>query len=138
MNKLLITLLFAAAAAFGQDTPKYAVSGGVDSGIFGTFHYRLSENTSTYSNLHFTGLGATLSQGLSYTLLHANEFQMGVAADAGFTSRAQFAMSVGVMPSFDISKWTKVSGLSVVGRVQMQRIGSTYSPNIGIGLSKSF
>ncbi len=139
--KTIILLFIVLGSVFAQDlaTTRNYVAAGVDSGIFTTFGIRLGQNTSTYTNAHFvTGSGVVLSQGLAYTMFRANQFSMAAAVDAGVTSRAQFAMGAGFLPSYDISRWTKISGLSIVGRVQMQSIGGSYSPNIGIGVAKGF
>lgn len=135
--KLFILTFITAIAAFCQDAPKYSVGAGVDNSVFVNFGVRLSDSLSTYTEAH-VGAGAVLSQGLSFNILKINDLRMDAAGDLGVTSRGQFATSLGFLPRYDISKLTHVSGLSIVGHIQMQRIGSMYAPNIGIGLSKSF
>ncbi len=137
---ILSLSLIAVSAAFAQDTtePRYAVAGGVDSGIFTSFSYRLGQNTSTYTKLQFNGTGAGLSQGLSQTILRIDRLSMAVAGDVGVTSHGQMALGFGFVPAYDLSQLTKIKGLSVIGIIQAQRFGAGFAPNLGIGLSKSF
>lgn len=135
--KLTVLFSLMAIAAFAQDG-KYSIGGGLDNGMFAVGTVKLSENTSTYTNVHFSGYGASLSQGLSYNFLRIDAFHMAAAVDAGLTTGARLITNVGVVPSYDLSKWSRISGLAVFGRIQMQSVGYGFSPNLAVGLSKSF
>lgn len=138
--KTITLFILAAIAAFAQEPTNHFAAAGVGSynSVFGTFGVRLSDATYTYSDLHVSGLGATLSQGLSQNMVHYNQFTASAIADIGVTSHAQLALGAGGKFSYDISKWSKIQGSSVFATLKANVIGGKLCSDFGFGFSKTF
>ena len=144
--KTIAIFLFAALAAFAQDqapAPSRYVAGGIGGpGMFAVMGFRLNDSTSTYTDLNLAGT-ASVSQGIVRNVFHVDspnfDLRVGVLGEAGaaVTGSTGFAGALGGVLSLDVSKWTKVPGLSLIVPVKFAKSGDQTYPVYAIGFSKS-
>jgi len=140
--KTTILLILAALAAFAQESapaPSKYVAGGIGGpGIFAVMGFRINDSTSTYTDLNLSGT-TSVSQGVVRYVFQMNSLRLGVLGEAGaaVTGSTGFAGALGGVLALDISRWTKVPGLSLIAPVKFAKTGDQTYPVYAIGFSKS-